>query len=635
MNHSAALFFGSLPAVILSAVFFFRKRRLSAALLSAFFCVTAAAFLFAGLSDTAGGADMSPDELLEACLRYLEPDKSAFLPEGFVSADSRIYERVIRARPDLGPVLGPERDDPAAAEFCRRLRNAAALCGDTKKAYITLARLEFRLGHTAGAEAALGKAFPFVPESPDIGSYPDPGFDAFAGDYAAGRGASYDIYAQCPPSDGEFALEYGLVYLDGREMTLGVTGRLPDGEAFVLLEGRRKYMLPVTDGTVTLPADTEDGEYIPIISDGVFSSTSIRKFHVTHGMTETAYGEYVFSSCAEGLNGLTVLGGRLHFDGDVTVSEKDGAISLSFESAFVLFDESSPLSGGALTVTPRTGAVSADGGPFVFVCDAAAGSVRLNGVTAALYPDHLELTRSGKSSPLSEALSHLISDSYISADISGAVSGGKLFMPLPDTLPPLLEITEITEESPYYIITGMTEKGSLLLADGKSAEAGDGSFSIKTPAAARFRLKLTAEDTGGNRTGRELLLVKEQPVRSAFSLYSKASFAVISALAAVYSTTAVFLISDEETKKAAAKHRRRILTAAAVFCAAAAGSLAIRAFTETEKIMSESFFAAAQASPAGAYELIKNRDGLIASAILLTAACCLFTALAIKNRRRR
>lgn len=527
---------------------------------------------------------------------------------------------------------------------------------------MTLAQLEFGLGHTETAVAAIEGAFsyvpghmdaePYIPVSGFAGSgfagsgFADSGFagSGFAAGFAAGfavfagetisrRSSLFDNLASCPPDGSDFNLQSSLVYMTSGPVTLAIAGNLPEKESFVLLKGRRSYIIDVTDKSITLPADTESGEYALMISDGVITDTSSRQLYITRSLTETSFGNYSFTSYADEAKGLVTLGGWLHFNGGITVKEKDGVTSLSFQSAYIPFDETSPLYGGTLTVTPEKAAESKDGSPFIFIAEITAGEVRLTGVTVTLYNDLMELTRSGDAGILAEAVSTMLSGEHVLAEIKGDIGAGRLFLQYTDTLPPILEINPVTEEGLYYIITGTTESGCSLAVNGKSIAAEQGSFVYKTAAVGYVRLVITAEDKAGNRTLREILLEKDKPQKTAFSLYSHAPFFIASAAVAVNSAAAAFFIADDRIIRLLVKHRRRIFSTAAVFCIAAAASLIVNALTETAKIASSAFIITSKASPVIAYEIIKGRDNSVISAAVLIILFLVLLAAGVYRKK--
>ncbi|MHB1151089.1 MAG: hypothetical protein ACYCWE_02370 [Eubacteriales bacterium] len=641
MNIYYAGFFGLLPAVAIAVILIIKKRRRVGFGVLAVFCVAASLLLTSGILYSPQEPEMPPDELLRLCRLYLESGDSTSLPGGFITADSEEYERIIKARPELGTELGSEKSDPVSAEFCRRLRSSVSLCSDKQAAYITLAQLEFDLGHIDAAEAALGGAFSYVPGYADAEPYISvPGFADFAGDTINRRNTLFDHLASCPPDGRIYNLQSSLVYMTGAPVTLALSGDLHEKESFALLIGRRNYMTAVSDIGITLPADTESGEYTLMISDGVSANTSPQKLYVTRGMTETDFGDYIFTSCAvytadsvTEMEGLVTLGDRLHFNGGITVREKDGAATLSFQSAAIVFDETSPLYGGALIVTPEKAAESKGGSPFVFIAQVTAGEVRLDGVTVTLYNDRIELTRNGDGGILSDAVSAMLSGEYVSAEINGDIGGGKLFLPYTDMLPPVLEIKAATEEGLYYIITGKTEAGCSLAVNGKSVTAEQGSFVYKTAAAGYVLLMITAEDKAGNRTLREILLEKDKLQKTVFSLYSFAPFFIAFTAVAVNSAAAAFFIADDRILRRIKKYRRRIFSTAAVFCIAAAASLIANAFSETAKIASSAFIITAKASPAIAYEIIKGRDNSFISAAVLMILFIMLLAAGVYKKK--
>lgn len=653
MNIYYAGFFGFLPAIIITIILFIKKRRRvglriitgshdvfdmttgshdvfnMTAFCLAVFCVVATVLLTSGILYNPLEPEVLPDDLLHLCRMYLESGDNTSLPGGFVTADSEAYERMIKTQPELAAELGTEKNNPVLAEFCRRFRSSVSLCSDKRTAYSTLAFLEFSLGHAEAAETALGDAFSYVPGNADVEPYISDsrfaaGFTVFAGEMISRRSDLFDNLASCPPDGSVFNLQIGLVYMAGEPVTLALDGSLPEKESFALLCGRRNYMTAVSEKSITLPADTESGEYTLMVSDGVITNTSPQKLIVTRGLTETAFGDYIFTSCAVDTadsvteaEGLAALGDWLHFNGGVTVREKEGITKLSFQSAYVPFDETSPLYGGALTITPEKAAESKNSSPFVFIATVTAGEVRLTGVTVTLYSDRMELMRIGETGILSDAVSVMLSGEHVNAEIKGDISGGKLFLPYTDTIPPILEINPVTEDGLYYIITGKTETGCLPVVNGKSVAAEQGSFVYKTAATGYVRLVITAEDKEGNRTLREIILEKDKPQTTAFSLYSYAAFFIIFAAVAVNSAAVAFFIADDRIIRFLATYRRRIFGIAAVFCITASASLIANAFSETAKIASSAFIITAKASPATAYEIIKGRDNSVIAAVVL------------------
>lgn len=133
MNIYYAGFFGLLPAVIITVILLIKKRckaafRYTASGL-AVFCVTAAILLTSGILYNPQEPEIPPDDLLRLCRLYLESGDSTSLPAGFVTADSKAYEHIIKAQPELGTELGPEKTILSLPNFAdgsvRRFRYAA------------------------------------------------------------------------------------------------------------------------------------------------------------------------------------------------------------------------------------------------------------------------------------------------------------------------------------------------------------------------------------------------------------------------------------------------------------------------------------------------------------------------------
>lgn len=628
-NITFAVLIGLLPAAAFSLILFIKKKSGPAALL----CVTIAIFLTVGITLDSPASTVPPNELLRLCRLYLS-GKNSSLPEGFVTADASVYDRLFKAEPKLADVCGAERNDPALAECRRRLRSAAPLCADRQAAYMTLAEIEFNLGHTGNAEAALGGAFSFIPVYRDTEPYIfSSAFAAFVQDYISRQNARFENLVSLPTRDGEFSLQGDLVYTTGEPVTLALSQSLPGDDLYLLLKGRRRYIIALDGKNVVLPADIKNGEYTLILTDGINAVTSPRLFYAvsSSGFGKIALGDYIFSACTADagiVEGMVSLGGWLRLNG-LKINEKKA--TFEFTSATVLYDTASPLRGGALTVTPSSVPVSSDSSPFVFSAAVTSGSVRLTDITVTLYPDRMELVQNGNGGILQDALSYLISGSRVSADIRGFIPNGRLFEPYKDTFPPVLDITA-TEDGSYLIITAMTEKGCFVNVDGNNTTAESGIFLYRTAAVDSLHV-ITAEDEAGNRTLRFFRFEKEKPRPTTFSLYSSAPLLFAALAVSVNTTFLTFIAADAEIRRAAVKNKRRLFVTAAVIGLSAAVFSIIYTVSETAKIDSPSFYQTAISAPQTAYEIIRGRNIAVFASAVLILGSLISLAVGSKNKK--
>jgi hypothetical protein len=599
MNIYRAALTGLLPAMIISALRLFKPkgRRRAALFCLAVLCAAVPALV---PKSAAGAGEESADMLLSRCRAYL-------MGETAINDSPRnMYSRLAAAvdDPEARAYLENEGLNPAAADLCRRLRDKAGACSDRASAYMTLAELEYLLGREGRAEEAIGGAFSYVPDASDIAVH------ALSSDFAAfaeKERALFGRLAELPSGGSNFSLPYALIYAGESAVTLP---RDP-ADRLLLLDGPRSYIIPSGPSGFVLPADIEGGAYTPMLSDGENSDIG-SPLYVTRGMTITEAGGLSFSACAarsiDGateMSGMVSLGGRLRFNGNVTV-RNDGLV---FDSAYVVF-AAGPLAGGALTVSPD-GPAALREGEALFTGTATAGGLRLEGVEIVVGADYMRLRRAGATSVLSRAVSALLSDGYITASIGGDMGGGALFSPHTDRLPPEVEVTAAYDGG-YMLLTVITGEDCIVSADGVSSRGG--SFVYRAPRVPV--IELTVEDESGNRTLVTVTAERELPPRGAFRLYDHAGFVIIAAAIALNTSAAALFV----TGKTRLFIGRRASFASVLAVSAGALYFAMSALSGYIKTVSPAFASAALSSPAFAYDIILARDRSAAFGLVLTAA---------------